>query len=88
MNSTGSNSENTLTAGLCGTRGGESITVLLHVLELVLADGVPSDQALMSSRMSETETSFGSVVDGCAWGTLIVSDLRAEDGEVGGIECL
>ena len=63
----------------------------MHVLELVLADGVPSDQALMSSRMSETETSFGSVVDECVRGTVIVSDLRAEDDDavdVGGIECL
>lgn len=63
----------------------------MHVLELVLADGVPSDQALMSSRMSETETSFGSVVDGFVRGTVIVSDLRAEDDDavdVGGIECL
>ena len=42
---------------------GESIRVLVLVLELVLADGVPSDHALMSSRMSET---------------VIVSDLRRE----------
>ena len=62
--------------------------MLVHVLVLALVDGVPSDQALMSSRMSETETSFGSVVDECASGTLIVSDLRAVDGDVGGIECL
>lgn len=71
MNSTGSYSENWLRAGLCGTRGGESIWVLL---ELVLADGVPSDQALMSSRMSETVILFESNV----WGTVIVSDLRWE----------
>jgi hypothetical protein len=50
-------------------RGGEST---VHVLELVLADGVPSDQALMSSRMSETVILFGSNVRG----TVIVSDLR------------
>lgn len=42
------------------------------VLELALASGVPSDQALMSSRMSETVTLFESNVRG----TAIVSDLR------------
>jgi hypothetical protein len=55
-------------------RGGESIRVLVEVLEPVLADGVPSDQALMSSRMSETVVLFGSDVRG----TVIVSDLRWE----------
>ena len=49
-------------------RGGEST----RVLELALVDGVPSAQALMSSRMSETVTLFWSKVRG----TLIVSDLR------------
>ena len=44
------------------------------MLELVLADGVPSDHALMSSRMSETVTFFGSN----ARGTVIVRDLRWE----------
>lgn len=44
------------------------------MLELVLADGVPSDQALMSSRMSETVILSGSNVRG----TAIVSDLRWE----------
>jgi hypothetical protein len=44
------------------------------VLELVLANGVPSDQALMSSRMSETVILPGSNVRG----TVIVSDLRWE----------
>jgi hypothetical protein len=61
-------------AGLCGssgTPGGESTRVLVDVLELVLADGVLSDQALMSSRMSETVILFGSNVRG----TVIVSDL-------------
>jgi hypothetical protein len=52
-------------------RGGEST---VHVLALVLADGVPSDQALMSSRMSETVILLGSNVRG----TVIVSDLRWE----------
>lgn len=65
-------------AGLCGTRGGESVRVAVRVPELVLADGVPIDQALTSSRISET--SFGSVVS--ARGTVIVSDLRAEDRDV------
>ena len=51
-------------------RGGEST----RVLELALVDGVPSAQALMSSRMSETVTLFWSNVRG----TLIVSDLRWE----------
>ena len=51
-------------------RGGEST----RVLELVLVEGVPSAQALMSSRMSETVTLFSSKVRG----TLIVSDLRWE----------
>ncbi len=46
----------------------------VDVPELVLAVGVPSDQALMSSRMSETEMSFESSVRG----TVIVSDLRWE----------
>jgi hypothetical protein len=46
----------------------------VDVLELALADGVPSDQALMSSRMSETVILFGSNVRG----TVIVSDLRWE----------
>lgn len=71
MNSTGSNSDDWLKAGLCGTRGGESIKVLV---ELVLADGVLSDQALISSRMSETVILSGSNVRG----TVIVSDLRWE----------
>lgn len=52
-------------------RGGERITVL----ELVLADGVASDQALMSSKMSETVILFESNV---RRGTEIVSDLRWE----------
>jgi hypothetical protein len=54
-------------------RGGESTGVLVQVLELVLADGAPSDQALMSS-MSETVILFWSN----AQGTGIVSDLRWE----------
>jgi hypothetical protein len=70
INSTGSYSDDWLKAGLCGTRGGDST----GVLELVLADGVLSDQALMSSRMSETVILFGSNVRG----TVIVSDLRWE----------
>jgi hypothetical protein len=73
-------------AGLCGRRGGESIRVLVRVLELVLADGVPIDQALTSSRMSET--SFGSDVQGRARGTVIVSDLRDEDDEAADVESL
>ncbi len=48
--------------------------MLVHALELVLADGVPIDQALMSSRMSETVMLFGSNVRG----TVIVRDLRWE----------
>jgi hypothetical protein len=48
--------------------------VPVDVPELVLAVGVPSDQALMSSRMSETEMSFESNVRG----TVIDSDLRWE----------
>lgn len=44
------------------------------MLELVLAVGELSDQALMSSRMSETVTLFGSNVRG----TVIVSELRWE----------
>lgn len=57
------------------------MTVLVRVLEPVLADGVPSDQALTSSRMSEM-MSFGSDdVPGSARGTVIVSDLRAEDSD-------
>ena len=44
------------------------------MLALVLADGVPSDHALMSSRMSETVILFSSKVRG----TVIVSDLRWE----------
>ena len=42
------------------------------MLELVLADGISSDQALMSFSMSETVTLFASNVRG----TAIVSDLR------------
>ena len=44
------------------------------MLELVLADGISSDQALMSFSMSETVTLFASNVRG----TAIVSDLRWE----------
>lgn len=49
-------------------RGGESTRVLVEVPEPVLADGVSSDQALMSSKMSST---------------VIVSDLRLEVVELG-----
>jgi hypothetical protein len=64
-------------------RGGESIRVLLRVLEPVLVDGVPSDQALTSFRISET-ISFEFRRD--ARGTVIVSDLQAGRGDVGGAE--
>jgi len=67
-------------------RGGESIRVLVRVLEPVLADGVPSDQALTSSRISET--SFGTDVQGSARGTVIVSDLRAENNDAADVESL
>jgi hypothetical protein len=70
MSSIGSYSaQNGLDAGLCGTRGGESIWVLVLV-------GVANDQASMSSRISET--SNGSGVLGSARGTTIESGLRNE----------
>lgn len=64
-------------------RGGESIRVLVRVLEPVLVDGVPSDQALTSFRISET-MSLEFRRD--ARGTVIVSDLQAGSGDVGGVE--
>jgi hypothetical protein len=62
-----------LGAGLHGTRGGESVWVLV--------DGVANDQASISSRMSET--SNGSGVLGSARGTTIDSFLRNETRDMG-----
>ena len=74
MSSTGSYSdENGLDEALDGTRGGESVWVLVLVL------GVANDQASMSSRMSET--SNGTDVRGRARGTMIESGLRTEVGD-------
>lgn len=68
MSSIGSYSaQNGLDAGLRGTRGGESVWVLVLV-------GVANDQASMSSRMSETSNGRG--VCGSARGTTIESGLR------------
>ena len=72
MSSIGSYSaEKGLDAALDGTRGGESVWVLVL--------GVPNDQASMSSRMSET--SNGSDVRGRARGTTIESGLRTGAGD-------
>ena len=71
MSSIGSYSvQHGLNAGLCGTRGGESVWALVLV-------GVANDQASMSSRMSETSNGRG--VCGSARGTTIESGLLDED---------
>ena len=72
MSSIGSYSaEKGLDAALDGTRGGESVWVLVL--------GVANDHASMSSRMSET--SNGSDVRGRARGTTIESGLRTGVGD-------